>query len=629
VSPLKNDGYKKLICKKCNWESFDYNNKSGCITEHLLTHGITFDKSLYLNNFEEIILTDKDFWKCPYCDWKTVDYNNKSGCIINHIKNTHNMSIEFIVQSKLLDNINSKKKDDLLKQQFLSEDEKNRIECKICGKLFKKLSNTHLFKHQITPDEYKNKYDIDNTSSKYTSDIQSEYTTKHNLVHGSQLSNNQSSLELDFLNKLKNIGLEYVSPFLFEGSRFDVYLPQINSVIEIDGDAYHKNKLESLTIQTINGSVNDYIKNFKIKKSNFVFYRIRYDTDKFIFNNTEELVKLLDYYRYFPDYSINYNQKITTKKYFENYIKYKGVDKLKKYSRYFLKFIRTFQPSLPYPDLEESLQEVIDKISKYDFSKVYNSSTNEFSNNTSTIGHNYLKHHFHSYWKSKFNGNKSPEEAWQDDKIMKEIIEYRIGCNNSNEIFDFTLHQLVRGLSARRITVSFFKPILAAAIYKHYLGDKFSPMVLDPCCGFGGRLLGFKSVYPDGVYVGCEPNVETYNELLELKNKNGWSDGHVRLYNCKFEDFIDENYNYDFVFTSIPYYDLEVYSNKMEYKSFNDWRDVFIKSIEQYSGRNCYINATEDLCIKLGWKNIDSYILSNRSHFDKKEGEKKEWIVKL
>ena len=276
--------------------------------------------------------------------------------------------------------------------------------------------------------------------------------------------------------------------------------------------------------------------------------------------------------------------------------------------------------------MEESLIDVINKISKYDLSTIYDPIKKEFSNKGSTLGHNYLKYHFDSYWSSRFNKNKSPKEAWLDDKIMSEVIEYRIGCNDSNEIFDFSLQQMIRGLSARRITISFFKPLLAASIYKHYLGNKRNPIVLDPCCGFGARLLAFKSLYPDGTYVGCEPNIETYHELLQLVKDANWRD--VYINNCKFEDFID-NRTFDFVFTSIPYYDLEVYSNNTEYVSFDDWVNKFIKSFNRYGDKNCYINCPSELANTLNWTNVDNYVVSNTTHFNKTNNEKREVIIKL
>ena len=440
--------------------------------------------------------------------------------------------------------------------------------------------------------------------------------------------NRPSSLELDFSKKLKEHNINFVSPFLYDGKRFDFYIPSINAIIEIDGEAYHKNNLEFLTLKTINGSRNDYSKNEIIDMTSYNFYRLRYDINNFEFKNITSLNNVINENNDFPDYNIKYKQKIVEKSYFEKYIGIKGKEKLKSYSYLLLKFIRTFQSSLPLPELEEDLGEVINRLSTMDVSKVYDESTKEFSNNISVVGHNYLKHYFHSYWRSKFNGNPSPEEAWLNDKIMQEVIDYRIGCNNSGEVFDFSLHQLIRGLSARRVTISFFKPLLAAAIYQHYLGNKENPIVLDPCCGFGGRLLGFKSKYPSGKYIGCEPNVETYNELIQLTKDAKWNG--VEIYNCKFEDYVNSNgYNFDLVFTSIPYYDVEIYSNNTEYKSFEEWKNIFIGAIERYRGKNCYINAPRELCNKLGWNDINVYIRSNRSHFDKRDNKKLEPIIKL
>jgi hypothetical protein len=434
--------------------------------------------------------------------------------------------------------------------------------------------------------------------------------------------------ELRFKSILDKFQIEYVHPCKINlGNRMatvDFYIPEKDVLVEIDGEYWHPEKLENLNFYILPNVISD-----KQKEVLDNMIRIRsLDLDKYESLTTkEELLNcILGVSNSNYTYNLTYTQPVINKEYFQVCLDKKGKNYLKSNVWLLLKFVRLFQPNLPYPDLEENLNDIIDKISNYDFSKVYNPFTNEFSNNTSTVGHNYLKHHFHSYWKSKFNGNPSPVEAWLDDKLMKEVIEYRIGCNNTGEVFDFSFRQLVKGLSARRISISFFKPVLAASIYKHYLGVKSNPVVLDPCCGFGGRLLGFKSIYPNGTYVGCEPNIETYNELLYLKENANWNN--VKIFNCKFKDY-KTDINYDLIFTSIPYYDLEVYINDVNYESFDEWKNSFIKSIERYSGKNCYINAPEDLCMKLGWNNVDSYILSNRSHFDKGDGDKKEWIVKL
>ena len=287
----------------------------------------------------------------------------------------------------------------------------------------------------------------------------------------------------------------------------------------------------------------------------------------------------------------------------------------------FLKFIRTFHPDFPYPPQEEKLNDIIEKISKYDLVRVYDSK--EFKNNISNIGVNYLKSNFKSYWNSKFKGSLSPIKAWQNDEVMRKVIEYRIGINNSDEVFDFSLHQLIRGLSAKRYTISFFKPLLAAAIYKVFIGNKRNPIVIDPCAGFGSRLIGFKSIYPAGRYIGIEPNIDTFDELQDLaKNFND-----VELYNCKLEDF---NYSKecDLTFTSIPYFDLEEYSNNIHYDSFDDWTGTFIKSLTSF--KNLLINVPDSLKSLFGNKITDEfYIINNTSHFNKKNSKKSESLLKL
>jgi hypothetical protein len=322
---------------------------------------------------------------------------------------------------------------------------------------------------------------------------------------------------------------------------------------------------------------------------------------------------------------ISYRQKIIKKEYFKRYINYRGKGKILGYKYLFLKFLRTFQPLLPELPLEENLSDVMKAVSKSDFSKIYDSASREFSNKGSTVGHNYLKHHFKSYWKSRFKKNPSPYDAWLDDKIMSDVIAYRIGVNDSDEIFDFSLQQMITGMSARRLTVSFFKPVLAAAIYKHYLGNHPNPIVLDPCCGFGGRLIGFKSIYPTGTYIGCEPNVETYAELIGMIDREGLTN--VKIHNCKFEDYTGP-FDVDLTFTSIPYHDLEIYSNHVDYKDFDLWRNKFIGSIEKRC-KNCYINLNEECADKIGWRNIDNYILSNPTHFSKITSVRREVIVKV
>lgn len=406
--------------------------------------------------------------------------------------------------------------------------------------------------------------------------------------------------------------------FVFNGKEFDIKID--NDIIEVDGDYFHKNKLENLSFIQVNTLINDKIKIDSINDSEYTLYKARVsDIKKLSDINIESLKEIA----YQPDYSLGYIQKIIKKEYFKNYIDKKGKEKLINYLPLILKFIRTFQPEFPYPDATEELDNVLPKLNGFDYSNIYNPITKEFRNNVSLIGVNYLKSSFKSYWKSSYRNNKSPIEIWNDDAMMLKVIAYRIGINDSNEVFDLSLRNLINGISAIRGTISFFKPTVAAAIYKHYLGDIENPKVFDPCCGFGGRLLGFKSIYPNGSYTGCEPNVLTYGELKSVGDRFD----RVSITNVKLEDYRGDT-EYDLCFTSIPYFNTEDYKNNVNYKDFDDWRDKFITPLLKY--KRLIINMSYELAVRLNLTgNIDTYLVNNVSHLNKNKKQKREVIIKL
>ena len=367
--------------------------------------------------------------------------------------------------------------------------------------------------------------------------------------------------------------------YIYEGREYDIKLD--NYLIEIDGDYWHQTTLNNLTLSQIQTAIND------IQKYKIVNALNEYELLKIKVSELPEIITLdgLKKNSYIPIWNLEYNAPILTKEYLKKYINERGSEKLEQYIPLLLKFIRTFQPEFPIPTSNENPTDIINYINKLDTNRI-NLSEYEFSNHFFNNGVSYLKSLFPSYWKSSFKGNKSPVEAWKDDTIMTRIIKYRIGLNSSNEIFDFSLKTLITGLTVNRFSVSFFKPTLAAAIYHKFLGNNEMPVVLDPCAGFGGRLLGFKSKYPNGTYVGLEPNKETYESLVNMVNELKLTN--VQLYNIKAETF-QSDVDYDLVFTSIPYYDLENYNNEFDYASIEEWSTVFINSFLKY--KNLVLNT--------------------------------------
>lgn len=149
--------------------------------------------------------------------------------------------------------------------------------------------------------------------------------------------------------------------------------------------------------------------------------------------------------------------------------------------------------------------------------------------------------------------------------------------------------------------VNEFQPYLARDIYKRFCsnGDK----VLDPCAGWGGRMLGAVSSLLNLRYVATDPSTLTYNGLLKLRKFLDADESSVKLYNKPFEELKLKSNSFDFVFTSPPYFDTEHYADDEENQSMNKfdsykaWRKgfLFVMLDKIYdclkSGKKCLLNV--------------------------------------
>jgi 16S rRNA G966 N2-methylase RsmD len=125
---------------------------------------------------------------------------------------------------------------------------------------------------------------------------------------------------------------------------------------------------------------------------------------------------------------------------------------------------------------------------------------------------------------------------------------------------------------------------------------KYKPeIVLDPCAGWGGRMLGSVSY---GVrYIAFEPNTTTYNNLMNMASFLGIQHKvtlicddarNMKKYNLP---------NVDLVLTSPPYFDLEVYTHEQTQSisntpTYQDWADSFLREIIKLSIEHLNVNGT-------------------------------------
>jgi DNA modification methylase len=106
--------------------------------------------------------------------------------------------------------------------------------------------------------------------------------------------------------------------------------------------------------------------------------------------------------------------------------------------------------------------------------------------------------------------------------------------------------------------VSNFRPTIARFLYSKYAKNG---VVLDPCMGYGGRLLGASAEVSE--YHGFDPSsqsIDGNNKLCSfLKSKSNFE---FKPTMKPFEDSDLKDNFYDFIFTSPPYFDIEKYSHE-------------------------------------------------------------------
>jgi hypothetical protein len=105
-------------------------------------------------------------------------------------------------------------------------------------------------------------------------------------------------------------------------------------------------------------------------------------------------------------------------------------------------------------------------------------------------------------------------------------------------------------------------------------------LVLDPCIGWGGRMLGTLAADTDTYYVGCEPDPTTFAALDAIvTDPVMYADtDRVHLLPQTIEDSLLEIQGmpkFDMVLTSPPYFNLEIYTageqSTTKYPTWDDW----------------------------------------------------------
>lgn len=200
----------------------------------------------------------------------------------------------------------------------------------------------------------------------------------------------------------------------------------------------------------------------------------------------------------------------------------------------------------------EQLHKDLAKLKKFDAT----------TNVNSFIGNNFLYHYqFKNLLKCYRNDSKKTiYDIYNDNEQWSKLLDNTIKRNRKGKTFANNVYECFR---INLGSVVMFKSTTAKYLYKKYNAR----YVLDPTAGWGGRMLGAWALGID--YTGIDTNIEmkdAYNNMIDfLSQTDNQSQLQMIFDDCMNIDF--SKIKYDFVLTSPPYINLEIYEHMKLYES--------------------------------------------------------------
>jgi len=124
-----------------------------------------------------------------------------------------------------------------------------------------------------------------------------------------------------------------------------------------------------------------------------------------------------------------------------------------------------------------------------------------------------------------------------------------------------------------------YRPALAKSIVRHTSAKE----VLDPCAGWGGRMLG--AISAGAHYTACEPSTATHRgltQMLDFLDAGGQAVIHKEAAEVRLREL--PSAHFDLVITSPPYFNLEIYSSETTqsthtFATWDEWLDGFLRPV--------------------------------------------------
>jgi 16S rRNA G966 N2-methylase RsmD len=243
------------------------------------------------------------------------------------------------------------------------------------------------------------------------------------------------------------------------------------------------------------------------------------------------------------------------------------------------------------------------------------SSTSNDISSTSRMGMKLSEHYCPNFYDIESNTGTSFKSLWTPPNLEK-ILRW----NRKSHSTPY-LSELKRGIyfCCGLTKNTMYRPQMMKLACMKYKPE----MVLDPCAGWGGRMLG--AVSYGAQYIAFEPNTTTYNNLMSMANFLGIQNKVTLI--C--DDARNmKQYNLpkvDLVLTSPPYFDLEVYTHEQTQSitntpTYQDWADGFLREVIKLGIEHLKDNGTS--CWNVGKvknrdMNVDVLKYHNEFGYDK------------
>lgn len=210
------------------------------------------------------------------------------------------------------------------------------------------------------------------------------------------------------------------------------------------------------------------------------------------------------------------------------------------------------------------------------------------------------------------------KEIFNDTAEKKKLIDNAIKYSRRKKLDYIEPVDLYESFRFLKGSVNTFK----AGIVKHFIHKYNATKYLDPCMGWGGRYLGARSM--DIKYYGFDTNTSLiggYQKLLNITDGNckkfnnnnrimlSSDNTTMRFGDClSYNDTVYESMNYDFVLTSPPYLNVEVYENMTEFgEDYNYYKDFLIPLINKCI---THIKNNGVVCINISEYIYKDYVLN-------------------